>query len=221
MVSAIADLRRATGSELEAEILDARAIPGGARRHRRTVLLAEVRRRARSSSATAEDWFLLGRALWTLYRRLDAARSLEALRALDQCEGDPGLQQMARLLKLYLLERASEYRGALLVADGLDLAWFEAHDLEWRWLTALEYRVSALVRLGLDEAVPVFEEAMHWLDRQDQIGAAPPKVLFDAVAWGTRHARFPSEVSGENPLAAIARRLAGSGMEWVTEGRES
>jgi hypothetical protein len=215
--SATAELKEADFSTLEDFILDARLLSGRDFRVRRAALLAEVRARAKNPRSEAEACFLVGHAIWTLGGRLGTSASLEALQALTRSERDPNLEQMSRLLKLYIFEATREYRATLLEFDRLDFDWFDSRSLQWRWLTSLECRFSALVRMGFGEAVPVFEEVLGWLEIQDEIGAAPPKVLVDAVTWGMKHGRFPSELHGTNPLMAIGQTLEGSGMEWLTE----
>jgi hypothetical protein len=212
-----ADLTGVTSREVEDLILDLAAAPAAVRRRRRGAVVDGLRRRSSASSATPEDHFLLGRGLWSLYPRLGAEASVEALRALVRSEADPSLVQMARLIRVYIVGTAGEHRAALVLCDELDRSWFATRDLEWRWLTALEHRFRAMVRLGVDGALDVYEEILSLLAREDEISAAPPRVFADALVWGIGAGRFPADVGGEDPRTVVARLLAGTGMEWVLD----
>jgi hypothetical protein len=92
---------------------------------------------------------------------------------------------MATLITVYLLERSREYRATVVASDSLEREWFDAQNLEWRWVTGLECRFSALVGLGMTtEAVSIFTEVLRWLDREDEIGAAAPAVFARALKRG-------------------------------------
>lgn len=224
MASGIVDYRKLASRELEDAILDLASESTRARafRRRREALTEEIRRRCTSSDATAEDQFLLGRSIWSLYSTLSPSLSLEALRALDESRRHPDLSQMSSLFSLYLFERCKEYRAALVEADGLDRDWFVSHDLEWRWLTALECRFSALVALGQSsEMASTHREILSWLARQDEIGAAPPKVFATALRRAVRNGTMPTELDGEDVLAALKALLDGTGMAWVLDDGRS
>jgi hypothetical protein len=115
----------------------------------RQEIMAYVRAAA-SKEPTADLWYLIGHAVYHLWRPpRDPALLVEALEALNRAlRLDPG-HEWSRLHRIYLQFEQGELAGCLADARVLDRSWFLGTPVEWRVISADEIEFACLVRLGI------------------------------------------------------------------------